>query len=672
MKKFNIKHFSLICLTSFLASTSLAVTPEIKESDIITPLPNEDHHISTQRVTGRLIQSHYRKFDLDNDFANKIFDRYIDWLDGTHKIFLQSDVDQLRQQYATLLDDELYQGKLDSAYKIYDLMAKRLYQRYHYMLTLVDKQPDLTQDDEIEKDREKAAFPKTEEEAKRLWKQRYKHDVITQYLKHKTWSETQKKLAKRYNLAIRRLTQTHADDILQMYLNAFAREIDPHTTYLSPRNARRFEESMKLSLEGIGATLYMDDDVTTIKSLVKGAPAERSKQIHPEDKIVGVGQATGEIEDVVGWRIDDVVDKIKGKKGTKVRLEIEPAKGGKNHIVTIVRDTVRLEDSAAKLTIDKINGRKVAVIESPTFYMGLTKDVKKLLVKVNKQKIDGLIIDLRADGGGSLTEVIRLTGLFIKQGPVVQVRDASNHIKVYIGGSDKDVLYRGNMIVMTDRHSASASEIFAAAMQDYNRAIIVGQTTFGKGTVQQGRPLSSMFDKELKQLGMLQYTIQKFYRINGGSTQQKGVEPDIHYPEIINAKEVGESFEDNALPWDKIPQANYQLSTNARQFVKTLTKKHLKRIANNPEFIALAKDIKAEREEDNKKFLSLNLEKRKQQRQIDDNRRLTTLNSRFKREGKKPLKDLDDLPKDYEAPDFILKETENMMSDWLQLSEKKS
>ncbi|MDP8163344.1 carboxy terminal-processing peptidase [Pasteurella skyensis] len=669
-----MKLIKLIAITFFYFSLltsnlSIASVPKIKESDIVTPLPNENHIISTKRVTARLVRSHYRKFELDNDFSAHIFDRYIDWLDGSHKIFLQSDVDELRSKYAKVLDDELYFGKLDAAYKIYDLRAKCLYQRYSYLLSLVDHEPDLTVDDYIEKDREKAAFPKTTQEAEKLWKQRYKYDVIAQYLKHKTWAETKKKLTKRYNISIRRLTQTNADDILQMYLNSFAREIDPHTTYLSPRNAKRFEESMKLSLEGIGATLTMEDDLTTIKSLVKGAPAARSKQIHVDDKIVGVGQATGEIEDVVGWRLDDIVDKIKGKKGTKVRLEIEPAKGGKNHIVTLIRDTVRLEDSAAKLTISTVNAKKVAVIEIPSFYLGLTKDVKKLLSEMKQQNVDGLIIDLRDDGGGSLKEVIHLTGLFVKQGPVVQVRDAFNRTKIYTNANSQ-VLYDGKIIVMINRHSASASEIFAAAMQDYNRAIIVGQTTFGKGTVQQGRSLNSAFDKNKEPLGMLQYTIQKFYRINGGSTQIKGVEPDIDYPEIINAKEVGERFEDNALPWDKIPQADYSSVSNARGVVSKLKAKHLARIAKNPEFITLAKEIEIERQEEQEKWLSLNLIKRQTKRNADDERRLKNLNARFKREGKKPLKDLDDLAKDYEAPDFILKETEKMMVDWIKLTQK--
>lgn len=654
----------------FFIGTALAAQPNIKEDAIIIPKPNEQHSLSTKRVTARLTQSHYHKFQLNDEFASKVFNRYIDWLDPSHNTFLQSDVDEMRAKYALLLDDDLYAGKLDAAFTMYELMSKRRYDRYSYALSLLDKEPDLKGDDQIEIDRDKAAFPATEQEANILWEQRVKNDVINLYLKDKKWPEIQKTLVKRYNFAIKRLTQVKADEILQVYLNSFAREIDPHTSYLSPRAAKAFQESMNLSLEGIGATLSMEDDVTSIKSLVPGSPAERSKKIAIGDKIVGVGQGEkGEIEDVIGWRLDDIVDKIKGKKGTKVRLEIEPAKGGKTKIVTLVRDRVRIEDSAAKLTIEKMDGKDVAVIKIPTFYIGLTDDVRKLLTKINKEAVEGIIIDLRENGGGSLTEVIELTGLFIKDGPVVQVQDAFNRIKVHEDPESK-VVYDGKIMVMINRHSASASEIFAAAMQDYNRAIIVGQKTFGKGTVQQSRSLNFVYDLDQEPLGFIQYTIQKFYRINGGSTQLKGVEPDIKFPEIINAEKTGESFEDNALPWDKIPAANYVEAGNARNVVAQLTAKHEERIAKNPEFIVLNENIAIRKTRDGRKFLSLNLKTRLEENKADDAKRLKDINERFAREGKKALKDIDDLPKDYEAPDFFLKEAQQMMIDWSQIDKK--
>ena len=646
---------------------AFAVQPKLKLSDITIPTASEENQLATKRATTRLTQSHYRKISLDDAFSEKIFDRYIKNIDFSHNTFLQSDVDELRQKYGAKLDDQLNQGDLSAAFDIYDVMMKRRYERYAYALSLLDKEPNLNGQDQIEIDREKAAFPKNEEEANKLWEERVKNDIINLKLKDKKWSEIKSKLTKRYNLAIRRLTQTKADDILQTYLNAFAREIDPHTSYLAPRTAKSFNESMNLSLEGIGATLQSEDDETSIKSLVPGAPAEKSKKLYPGDKIIGVGQATGEIEDIVGWRLEDIVEKIKGKKGTKVRLEIEPSKGGKSRIITLVRDKVRIEDQAAKLTMDKADGKNIAVIKVPSFYIGLTDDVKKLLVKAEKQKTDALIIDLRENGGGALTEAVALSGLFITNGPVVQVRDAYQRIRVH-EDDDAEQQYKGPLFVMINRYSASASEIFAAAMQDYNRGIVIGQNTYGKGTVQQSRPLNFVYDLDQTPLGLLQYTIQKFYRINGGSTQLKGVAADINFPEIIDAKEYGEDKEDNALPWDKIPSATYKEVGNARKDVDVLNQKHLERIAKDPEFVALNEDLKIRNERSDRKFLSLNYQTRKAENDKDDARRLKDINERFKREGKKALNDIDDLPKDYEAPDFFLKEAEKMAADFVMLN----
>ncbi|HBO38261.1 MAG TPA: tail-specific protease, partial [Pasteurellaceae bacterium] len=380
------------------------------------------------------------------------------------------------------------------------------------------------------------------------------------------------------------------------------------------------------------------------------------------DKIIGVGQAGGEIEDVVGWRLEDVVDKIKGKKGSKVRLEIEPSKGGKSRIITLVRDRVRIEDRAAKLTLTKVGNENIAVIKIPSFYIGLTQDVRKLLTEMKEKKATSLLIDLRENGGGALTEAVELSGLFISDGPIVQVRDAYNRIRVH-EDPDNTQVYSGPLLVMINRFSASASEIFAAAMQDYNRAVVIGQNTFGKGTVQQSRPLNFVYDLEQAPLGFIQYTVQKFYRINGGSTQLKGVAVDIDFPEIIDMKEYGEDQEDNALPWDKIPAATYSQVDKANEMVATLKDKHLARIAKDPEFIVLAEDLKIRDERRDRKFLSLNLDIRKAENDKDDAKRLKDLNARFKREGKKALKDIDDLPKDYEAPDFFLKEAEKMAAD---------
>lgn len=650
---------------------ALAVPAALKSSEIVIPQPTESNSLATKRVTTRLTQSHYQKFQLDDVFSAKIFNRYVDLLDFNHNTFLQSDIDQMRAEFAARIDDELNEGKLDIAFAMYDLMMKRRYERYEFSLSLLDKEPDLKGNDAIEIDRKQAAFPTTKAEADQLWEARVKNDIIQLKLKDKTWADIKKTLIKRYNLAIRRLTQTKSDDITQLYLNAFSREIDPHTSYLAPRTAKNFNESMNLSLEGIGATLRQEDDETIIQSLVKGAPADRSKKLQAGDKILGVGQEKGEIEEVIGWRLDDVVDKIKGKKGTKVRLEIEPAKGGKTKIVTLVRDKVRLEDSAAKLSVNKVNGKNVAVITIPTFYIGLTEDVRKLLAEMKQKSAVSLIIDLRENGGGALTEAVELSGLFISDGPVVQVRDSYNRIRVH-EDPDNTQVYTGPLLVMVNRHSASASEIFAAAMQDYNRAVIVGQNTFGKGTVQQTRPLNFVYDLDQTPQGFIQYTIQKFYRINGGSTQLKGVAADIDFPAIIDMKEVGEEKEDNALVWDKVPAATYAEIGKARDAITALKENHEKRIAKDPEFIALAEDLKVRDERRDRKLLSLNYQVRKAENDKDDARRLNNLNDRFRREGKKALKDVDDLPKDYEAPDFFLREAEKIALDLAEFEQGKA
>ena len=329
---------------------------------------------------------------------------------------------------------------------------------------------------------------------------------------------------------------------------------------------------------------------------------------------------------------------------------------------------MRIEDSAAKLTIDKVDGEVVATIKIPTFYIGLTADVRKLLAEMKTKNATSLIIDLRENGGGALTEAVELSGLFIADGPVVQVRDAYNRIRVH-EDPDNAQVYSGPLVVMINRHSASASEIFSAAMQDYNRGIIIGQNTFGKGTVQQSRSLNFVYDLDQDPLGFIQYTIQKFYRINGGSTQMKGVAADINFPEVIDAKETGEEKEDNALPWDKIPAATYSVVASARDAVAELTKKHEERVAKDPEFIALNEDLKVRDARRDRKFESLNFAKRKAENDADDARHLQDINERFKREGKKALKNINDLPKDYEAPDFFLKETQKIAADFAKFQQ---
>ncbi|MCT8247932.1 carboxy terminal-processing peptidase [Proteus faecis] len=647
-------------------------TPAMVTIDQLPKLKQEPQHSTvSERVTSRFERSHYRQFSLDANFSEKIFNRYLNLLDYSHNVLLASDIAQFDKE-KTKVGEYLKKGELQPLYDLFNLAQKRRFERFQYALNRLDKPIDLTGQDRFELDRTKAPWPQTQAELDKLWDEKVKYDWLTLKLSDKTDSEVKETLTKRYKAALRRQTQSQSEDVFQIIMSAFAREIDPHTSYLSPRNTEAFDSEMSLSLEGIGAVLQMDDDYPMINSMVTGGPAAKSKELKVGDKIIAVGQQNKPMVDVVGWRLDDIVALIKGPKGSQVRLEvISDEKGAKPRTITLVREQIRLEDRAVKLTEKVINGDKVAILDIPSFYVGLTNDVKTQLQKVAKDNVSSLVIDLRGNGGGALTEAISLSGLFIPSGPVVQVRDNNGRVRQDF---DKDdvVYYKGPLVVIVNRFSASASEIFAAAMQDYGRALIVGEQTFGKGTVQQYRPLTRVYDQMLSPdwpgLGSVQYTIQKFYRINGGSTQLKGVTPDLLLPSFDSA-EMGESFEDNALPWDSISPANYQLSEYSDKLkaaLVPLTEQHTKRIANDREFSYIFADIqryndaKAKGED---KFVVLNFAEREKENKELEAIKLNRINERFKLEGKPALKSLDDLPKDYEGPDPYLDETAKIAVD---------
>ncbi|MDU6923682.1 carboxy terminal-processing peptidase [Franconibacter helveticus 513] len=659
-----------------MAGQALAVD-DITRADQIPVLKEEPQHATvSERVTSRFTRSHYRQFDLDNAFSAKIFDRYLNLLDYSHNVLLASDVEQFAQK-KNAIGDELRTGKLDVFYDLYNLAQKRRFERYQYALKVLERPMDFTGNDTFDVDRSKAPWPKSEEALNQLWDSKVKFDELSLKLTGKTDKEIRETLTKRYKFAIRRLAQTNSEDVFSLAMTAFAHEIDPHTNYLSPRNTEQFNTEMSLSLEGIGAVLQMDEDYTVINSMVAGGPAAKSKAISVGDRIVGVGQVGQQIQDVIGWRLDDVVALIKGPKGSKVRLEILPAgKGTKTRIITLTRERIRLEDRAVKMTVKTVGKEKVGVLDIPGFYVGLTDDVKVQLQKLEKQNVNSVIIDLRSNGGGALTEAVSLSGLFIPGGPVVQVRDNNGKVRE---DSDNDgvVYYKGPLVVMVDRFSASASEIFAAAMQDYGRALIVGEPTFGKGTVQQYRSLNRIYDQMLRPewpaLGSVQYTIQKFYRINGGSTQRKGVTPDIMMPTGNEETETGEKFEDNALPWDSINAATFVKSGDLAPFGPELLKDHNDRIAKDPEFQYIIKDIarfNALKEKRNQ--VSLNLAQREKENQEEDATRLARINDRYQRAGKPPIKKLEDLPKDYQEPDPYLDETVHIALDLAHLEKAKT
>lgn len=669
--------FKITALAGLLLVTGRAVAVEDITRVEQIPLMKEDaeHATVSERVTSRFTRSHYRQFDLDESFSAKIFQRYLNLLDYSHNVLLASDVEQFTKKQG-LIGDELRSGKLDVFYDLYNLAQKRRFERYEYALKVLERPMDFSGTDTFNLDRSKSPWPKSEAELNALWDAKVKYDQLSLKLTGKNDKEIRETLTRRYKFAIRRLAQTNSEDVFSLAMTAFAREIDPHTNYLSPRNTEQFNTEMSLSLEGIGAVLQMDDDYTVINSMVAGGPAAKSKAISVGDRIVGVGQTGQNMVDVIGWRLDDVVALIKGPKGSKVRLEVLPAgKGTKTRIVTLTRERIRLEDRAVKMSVKTVGKEKVGVLDIPGFYVGLTDDVKAQLQKLEKQNVSSIIIDLRSNGGGALTEAVSLSGLFIPSGPVVQVRDNNGKVRE---DSDTDgvVYYKGPLVVMVDRFSASASEIFAAAMQDYGRALIVGEPTFGKGTVQQYRSLNRIYDQMLRPewpaLGSVQYTIQKFYRINGGSTQRKGVTPDILMPTGREETETGEQFEDNALPWDSINAASWVKSGDLKPFGPQLLTQHEERIAKDPEFQYIEKDItRFNALKAKKNIVSLNYAQREKENEEDDAIRLARINDRMKREGKAPLKKLDDLPKDYQEPDPYLDETVHIALDLAKLDKAK-
>lgn len=662
---------SAIALALF-AGASFAADNVAYNINQLPQLRQEPQHATvSERVTSRFTRSHYRQFDLNDDFSKKIFARYLNMLDYNHNVLLASDVAQFKDR-ETALDDELKSGQLDTAYALFNLAQKRRFERYEYALSLLKSPMTFDGNDTIDVDRSKSPWPTSTEELNKLWEAKVKYDELNLKLAGKDWPEIQKILTKRYQFAIKRLTQSKSEDVFQLFMNAFAHEIDPHTNYLSPRNTEQFNTEMSLSLEGIGAVLQQtEDDYTQINSMVAGGPAAKSKSLKVGDRIVGVGQPGKPMVDVIGWRLDDVVELIKGPKGSKVRLEILPAgKGTKTRTITLTRERIRLEDRAVKMSVKTVDGKKVGVLDIPGFYVGLTDDVKVQLQKLEKQNVSSVIIDLRSNGGGALTEAVSLSGLFIPSGPVVQVRDNNGKIRED-ADTDGVVYYKGPLVVLVDRFSASASEIFAAAMQDYDRALIVGEPTFGKGTVQQYRSVNRIYDQMLRpewpELGSVQYTIQKFYRINGGSTQRKGVTPDIIMPTGLESIDTGESFEDNALPWDSIKAATYDKAGDVQKFDPVLLADHNQRIASNPEFQYIEQDIAHYKAlKDRKNIVSLNYAQREKENKDDDATRLKRINERLKVAGKKPIKSLDDLPKDYQEPDPYLDETVKIALDLAQ------
>ncbi|MFA5804072.1 MAG: carboxy terminal-processing peptidase [Melioribacteraceae bacterium] len=683
-----MKKLFIILLLFVLAINSYAQNPNevlSKDHSIDTNkviLPDETYKRVSQVITQFLSLYHYKKQKLNDSLSSVIYDQYINALDNNKLYFVKSDLDNF-EKYRFQIDDFLREGNINSAYEIFYVFKKRLGERIKFIDSLLKNKFDFSINESFSPDREKSDWAQSLNELDELWRLRIKNDALNLTLSGKDWKSTSDILLKRYHNYHKIVLQYEVEDIFALFMNSFTQVYDPHTDYFSPAASDNFNIAMRLSLEGIGATLRQDNDYTVVASIVPGGPANKSGLLHEEDKIIGVAQGEdGEMVDVIGWRLDDAIQLIRGKKGTVVRLQILKAKNGPSDPSTeikIVRDKVKLEEQAAKDEILNLeeSGKsfKLGVIKLPSFYTDFeaqqkgdpnykstTRDVKSILNKFKEQKVDGIILDLRNNGGGSLQEAIQLTGLFIKDGPVVQVKNSANMVEVD-QDPDPSIIYDGPLAVMTNRFSASASEIFAAAIQDYGRGLILGSNTFGKGTVQNLIDLNRALPITNKKLGQLKITIQKFYRITGSTTQLLGVKPDISFPSQFTAKEFGESSQKSALPWDQIQPAQFKQFSYLSKYFPLLEKKHNDRIKNDIEYNFMLDDIKEFNQNRDKKTLSLNESVRKQERDQAEANRKKKDEERAKYLGLK----IDD-KKEVEVPktkasDFELKESGRILAD---------
>lgn len=672
MLKFTKIALGVAVLACSLAAEAKLAVPTFEELPVLKPEAN--HENACTRTSNSFLRAHYKAINVDNEFTDKVTKQFLYMIDYNKTLFTKQEVDEIysnrtRMQRALLLCDLSYPYELYTA-----SMAKR-FKKYSFFLDKIKKdQIDLTTHDEVQINRKDADYFADEQSLEKHWVNELKNEYISQLLNDKTKEEAKKRLLRRYDAALSKLAQTRSEDVFSVFENSFATAIDPHTSYLSPDDTENFNDNLNLSLEGIGAVLTSEDEYTVINSILPGSPAEATKKLKAKDKIVGVRQADGSYEDIIGWRLNEVVKKIKGPKGTKVTLDIEREDGSQitSFSVDLIRDKIRLQDSEAKIEMKKHGDKNIAVLKIKSFYTNLHQDIKKEINRVKSEgtKIDALIVDLRNNGGGLLPEATLSSGLFIKQGPIVLVRDARGNVIPQFD-TDEGVAYDGPLVVLINRLSASSSEIMAAALSDYGRALLVGDTSFGKGTVQQSKPLARVYDFDETKLGSIHYTIAKFYRINGGSTQLKGVSPDLYLPTNVDTKEFGESTENNALPWDKINAVPYEGYLNIAAYVPELKRLSDERSEKNEAFKLIKSDLDRYYEFKEKNKISVNLEERKKRKAEDDAYNLKTTNERLALMGKEPVKNVKDLADDFEFEDFLLNEVVAIASDFADAQKKK-
>lgn len=678
---------ALLSSSVLLAASSAAGPRGAAAAD--TPLtPQPQFALAQQLVMKFLSEYHYARRPLDDALAAEVLQAYIDALDPNRNYLLADDVAGFDARWKTRLDDAMRANDLTPAYAMYEVYRQRFEQRLAHVMRLLEVQPDFKREETFVFDREGVPFAKDTDELDELWRQRVKNDLISLMLTGKEYAEARDVVRKRYEGFLRRARQVNSRDVFDTFVNAYARALDPHTSYFSPRDADEFEIRMSLSYEGIGAALQTEDEYVTVARILPGGSAERTGLVAVKDRIVGVGQGeTGELVDVVGWRLDEVVDLIRGPKDSIVRLQVLPgdaAPGGAERVVSLARTEIKLEEQAAQKEIVQVErgGRQVSigVVKVPAFYMdyrarqagetdyrSTTRDVRKLVTELMQAKVDGIVLDLRDNGGGSLPEAAELTGLFIDRGPVVQLRSSNGKVEV-MQDPEPGLVYAGPLAVLVNRFSASASEILAGAIQDYGRGLVIGTTTYGKGTIQNLVDLDR-FIAGKADLGQIKLTIGKFYRVTGSSTQHRGVVPDVELPSPIDPGEFGESAQTAALPWDQIDGISFAPNRVAGALMPALTQQHNRRAANDAEYSAFLNDLAEVKTARERRSVSLNLETRRAERTAERAAQLARENARRRARGLAPVESLEALAADSsEGRDVLLQESAEILTDALTLT----
>jgi len=624
--KFGLSTLLLIISTLGMAQESELLETELDIDSLYQPISSELIYGQTATdLIKELEEKHYARVKIDDDFSSELLDTYLDVLDGSRLYFLKDDVEGF-EEYRYTLDDSLRNSSVEPGFEMYNVYLQRLLDRLIFAINIIENDipsMDFTVEESILIERDDEPFPADRAALDELWRKRMKNSVLSLKLTGDSNEEIRDKLSKRYRNQLNQILKTNERDVFQTYLATVARTVDPHTAYFSPRDSENFNMGLSLSLQGIGAQLSTEDEYTKVVELIKGGPAERGGDLQAGEKIIGIGQGPdGEIKDVVGMRLDDVVDQIRGEKGTVVRLSVIPAESvseSSARVVSITRDTVKLEDQSAKKEIIELSysgqDYRIGVINLPTFYFDFeaasrgesdfkssTRDVRNLLEELKQERVDGVVVDLRNNGGGSLSEVNQLVGLFIDTGATVQIRYTglrAGFTRAF-GDNDPEVVYDGPLAVLVNRTSASASEIFAGAIQDYQRGVVLGGQTFGKGTVQEIIPMN---------YGQVKLTRSKFYRVSGESTQHRGVMPDIAFPDILQTYEdLGESSLDGALPWDTVRPVEYSQYYPIQDLLPELTRRHEERANSSADFIYLRDQIERSLKYRERTTISLNEE----------------------------------------------------------------